>query len=144
MGFSVEGGVLILIASGIVFFLDATIVVMGYFNRKKFSLIDPRFFGLMSGQFTEYVVRRFGLGIIGNTLFMLPIYIVTVSWLVIAASLYPSLVQVLVGMAIGFHLAMLLLSLMKLSILAVFEARYTKTFKARVNKAVKCFTEKKI
>lgn len=143
MGFSVEDGILILIASGIVFFLDAVIVAMGFFNRKRFSLIDPKFFGIMSGEFTEHVVRRYGLGIIGNTLFMLPIFIVTVSWLIIAASLYPALSQVLVGMAIGFHLAMLQLSLMKLSILAVFEARFSKTFKRRVSKAVKCFTEKK-
>ncbi len=140
MFLSANDGALIASSILIIFFIDAVIVVMGWINRNKFDFIPPKFFGIMSGAFTEYVVKKFGLGLIANCLFMIPVYIISVSWLVIMAKIIPSMAGIHVGMVIGFHLALLLLSLMKLSIVAVLEAKYgVKKFREKVKKAIKAF-----
>lgn len=119
--------------------IDLIIIITGGIYRKQFETIPSKFFGLISGHLTQKVIERFGFGFISNTLFMIPVFALTLAWLYGMMSIAPELAQGLAGMAVGFHLTLLLLSLLKLSLVVSFEARFGKSFPSRVKKAVALF-----
>lgn len=130
---------LLVTAGVIVLSIDLIIVIMGWIYRKKFDFIPPKFFGIMSGKHTELIVRKFGNGFTSNCLFMLPVFIISMFWMLVMANLTPALIQIMVGVQVGFHTTLLLLSLMKISIVSVLEHRYKKTFQPRVLRAINVF-----
>ncbi len=138
-GLELQDRMLLLSAWGIILAIDLVIVIMGWLYRKKFDFIPPKFFGVMSGKHTEEIVKKFGIGFTSNCLFMLPVFLISMFWLLLLANLAPNLIQIMIGVLVGFHITLLLFSLMKISIISVLEQKYKKTFVPRVTKAINVF-----
>lgn len=123
----------------LVIFIDLVIVAMGWIFRSKFDFIPPKLFGVMSGKYTEAIIGKFGFGLISNALFMLPVFVLSMAWLLLMADFSKAMVKVSSGVVLGFHITLLFLSLVKLSIVSVLEAKYGKDFKRRASRAIKAF-----